>query len=200
MSTPGSVTTWVKVLRDGDQEAAAQLWERYFNRLSGYVRAMFGQARSGVADENDVAISAFHSFCRRVEDNHYENLRDRDDLWRILVVIARAKAIDWFRYENAAKRKSGSPQGDVFLEEVVSPEPTPQFMAELLDEIRHLVDLLRGEDSTLSLIALRKFEGYSSAEIAAELSRNVRTVERKVERIRALWMADAESRAAKRPQ
>ena len=43
------------------------------------------------------------------------------------------------------------------------------------------------KDPGLRQIALWKLEGYTNPEIAAKLDCTVRTVERKLERIRAYW-------------
>ena len=85
-------------------------------------------------------------------------------------------------------------QGDAFIEDVVNTEPTPEFTAEILDEVRQLFDYLRKEDGTLFLIAMRKLEGCNNAEIAAELSVSTRTVDRKFRRICILWSEDFEKR------
>lgn len=195
----GSVSHLLQALQQGDQDAAARLWDRYFHDLAGVARSQLGQVRRAAADENDVALSAFHSFCRHLGEGRFPSLQGRDELWRVLVVIAKCKAIDWIRRETAAIRGGGKVQGEAFLADVVSPEPTPQFTAELLDEFRRLLDLLR-DNGTLCLIALRKLEGYTNREIAAELSVATRTVERKLQRICILWTADVERRAALRGQ
>jgi len=195
MDNSGSVTRWIRTLQRGDPEAATQLWERYFRRLAAVARAQMGQGRRTGGDEEDVALSAFHSFFRCVREGRFATLQGRDELWRVLVVIAKRKAINWLRHETADIRGGGKVQGDAFLSDVVSPEPTPQFTAELLDEFRHVLEILRNEDGTLCLIALRKLEGYTSKEIAAELSLSVRTVERKSKRICVVWAADADQRA-----
>ena len=60
-------------------------------------------------------------------------------------------------------------------------EPAPEFsaaVAELLDQLR--------EDS-LRTVALRKMEGWTVAEIAAELDCSASTVERKLRAIRSIW-------------
>jgi len=196
----GSVSHLLKALQQGDQEAAARLWDRYFHDLAAVARAQLGQVRRAAADEDDVALSAFHSFCRHLGEGRFPSLQGRDELWRVLVVIAKCKAIDWIRRETAAIRGGGKVKGEAFLADVVSPEPTPEFTAELLDEFRRLLDLLRQDNGTLSLIALRKLEGYSNREIAAELSVATRTVERKLQRICILWTADVERRSADRGQ
>lgn len=196
METTGSVTRWIQGVREGDQDAVARLWDRYFHRLASAARARLDAIPSGAGDQDDVALSAFHSFCRRVEQGRLPNLQDREDLWRVLVVIAKRKAIDWVRQETAKKRGGGQPRGEAMLGELVSQEPTPDFTAELLDELRHLLDGLRREDGTLCLIALRRLEGYSNAEIGGELSLTPRTIERKLQRIAVHWAADAERRDA----
>ena len=38
MSDENSVTLWVAQLRDGDEQAAAQLWERFFTKLTAVAR------------------------------------------------------------------------------------------------------------------------------------------------------------------
>ena len=49
-------------------------------------------ARRRVADEDDVALSAFKSLCVGAARGRYPILTDRDDLWRLLIVIAARKA------------------------------------------------------------------------------------------------------------
>src|SRR5262249_59846574 len=65
MSTPGSVTHWIRNLKAGDAGAAHFLWERYFPRLLGLARKMLRGTSRRTADEEDVALCAFDSFCRR---------------------------------------------------------------------------------------------------------------------------------------
>ena len=94
MSTPGSVTAWIEQLKAGDAAAAAPLWQGYFRRLVGLARQKLGAAPRGVADEEDVALSAFDSFCRAAAQGRFPRLDDRDDLWQLLVMITTRKAID----------------------------------------------------------------------------------------------------------
>ena len=85
--TGGSVTRWVSALKQGDQAAASGLWESYFRRLVGLARARLRDAPRLVADEEDVALSAFDSFCRRAQAGQFRSLHDRDDVWQILALI-----------------------------------------------------------------------------------------------------------------
>src|SRR5262249_32221455 len=83
MPTPGSVTVWIEQLKAGDAAAAAPLWQGYFRRLVGLARQRLGAAPRGVADEEDVALSAFASFCRAAAQGRFPRLDDRDDLWQV---------------------------------------------------------------------------------------------------------------------
>jgi hypothetical protein len=66
-SSSGSVTHWLNLLKAGDSAAARPLWERYFRRLVGLARTRLRGAPRQAADEEDVALSAFDSFCRAAE-------------------------------------------------------------------------------------------------------------------------------------
>ena len=48
-------------------------------------------------------------------------------------------------------------------------------------------------DESLRQIAQLKLEGYTNEEIAAKLDCATRTIERKLERIRAIWSQEPES-------
>jgi hypothetical protein len=66
MADDGSVTRWLGQLQAGDQAAVQQLWERFFLRLVGLARKKLRGGPRRAADEEDVALSAFDSFCRNV--------------------------------------------------------------------------------------------------------------------------------------
>src|SRR5262245_15997347 len=87
-----SVTAWIASLKAGNAEAAEALWRRYFEALVRLARARLRGTSRAVADEEDAALSAFDSFCRGAACGRYPRLDDRDDLWRLLVVITERKA------------------------------------------------------------------------------------------------------------
>src|SRR5580692_7564477 len=94
-----SVTQWISALKQGHQSAAQGLWEAYFRRLVGLAHARLRDAPRRIADEEDVALSAFDSFCRGARAGQFPRLDDRNDLWQILVLITVRKAIDLRKYE-----------------------------------------------------------------------------------------------------
>jgi DNA-directed RNA polymerase specialized sigma24 family protein len=159
------------------------LWERYYRRLVGLARARLAGLPRPAADEEDVALSAFDSFCRGAENGRFPRLADRDDLWQVLVVITARKAADLRQHEQRQKRGGG--RENVAIGDVVGREPTPAFAAEVAEECRRLLDSLPEE--TLRKLALGKLEGHTNPELAARLGCSLATVERKLARIRHIW-------------
>ena len=198
MLADASVTNWIDRLKAGDPDAAQKLWERYFRRLVGLARKKLCAAPRRAADEEDVALSAFDSFCRGAEQGHFPRLHDRLDLWQVLVLLTARKAIDLAQHERRQKRGGGAvldeaalpgpvdssaPEGA--LEQIAGPEPTPAFAAQVAEECRRLLERL--DSPELRDVALRKVEGYGNEEIAAQLGCGLRTVERRLRLIRSIW-------------
>jgi DNA-directed RNA polymerase specialized sigma24 family protein len=191
------VTQWIVKLADGDQSAAARLWEAYFDKLVHFARRKMGGLPCRAADEEDVALSAMHSFCQGMADHRLE-VADRDDLWKLLVTITARKVSAEKRRHFAAKRGGGAVQGesaffdslpeedkDEGIGQVLGREPTPELANMVAEDCRLLLDRL--DDKTLRNVALWTLEGYSTQEIAEKLGCVRRSVERKLERIREKW-------------
>lgn len=195
MSDAASVTVWIRQLRGGNSLAAQKLWESYFQRLVGLARAKLRKLPRRSADEEDIALSAFDSFFRGVEKGRFPQLDDRDDLWRVLLMIAERKAIDLIQHEGREKRdwrrhqQIGTSAEPIDLE---GKEPDPAFAAQIAEELQNLLEMLA--DDELRGIAVRKMEGYTNQEIATELGCSLVTVERRLRLIRREW-AGAESEA-----
>jgi DNA-directed RNA polymerase specialized sigma24 family protein len=197
MSSEGSVTHWIGQLQAGNAAAAQPLWERYFQRLVLLARKKLHGTPRRAADEEDVALSAFDSFCRAAEDRRFPTLADRDSLWRLLVILTARKALHMIRDERREKRGGGhvldetaldAAGPDAGLDQVIGAEPTPEFASQVAEECRRLLGVLDCDE--LRLIAVSRMEGYSTAEIAGRLRCAPRTVERKLQRIRSLWSAE----------
>jgi RNA polymerase sigma factor (sigma-70 family) len=198
-----SVPQWLARLKAGDQAAATKLWERYSGRLVTLARQRLRGSPRRAADEEDVVLSAFDSFCRRAEAGCFPQLDDRDDVWNLLLTIVWRKADKLRRHEGRQKRGAGAVRGDSGLggaedstaqaggmAAVADDEPTPEEAALCAEEFNRLLALL--PDPGLRRIALLRFEGYANAEIAQEVRCVVSTVERRLKRIRALWQKELE--------
>jgi DNA-directed RNA polymerase specialized sigma24 family protein len=198
MPPEASVTEWLNALKAGDPAAAQKLWERYFHRLVGLARQKLRAAPRRAADEEDVALSAFDSFCRGAEQGCFPRLHDRQDLWQLLVLITARKAADLAQHERRQKRGGGavldeaalagpadSSAQEAPLEQIAGPEPTPAFAAQVAEECRRLLECL--DSPELRDVALHKMEGYGNEEIAAQLGCGLRTVERRLRLIRSIW-------------
>jgi len=196
MSSEDSVSVWLQLLKEGDRAAALPLWERYFPQLVGRARLALRSVPRRMADEEDVALSAFDSFCRRAEQKRFPQLNNRDDLWRILLTITACKAAHLIRDEMLVKRGGGkvNPEVDLgsdaadeegVLANIMGAEPSPELAAELAEQYRRLLDKLGDDD--LRNIAVWQMEGFTVAEIAAKLGRSERTIARKLAVIRDLW-------------
>jgi RNA polymerase sigma factor (sigma-70 family) len=201
MTPPGSVTHWLAALKAGDPSAAQPLWERYHLRLLGLARKILQGAPRREADEEDVVQNAFNSFFNGVAQGRFPQLNDRDNLWRLLMVITARKAINQVRRERRQRSGGVTPRNEIAislleaddvetLQKVLGQEPSPELAAQVVEQYEILLNKL-GDDS-LRQIAVLKLEGFTNGEIAAKLSCSRRTVIRKLDTIRLIWSKEPE--------
>jgi DNA-directed RNA polymerase specialized sigma24 family protein len=201
-SEPASVSLWLQQLQAGDHAAAEELWQRYCTRLVVLARSKIRGLPCRVADEEDVALSAFDSFCRGAIGGRFPSLDDRNNLWRLLVTITARKA-----YQHGLRLRRQKRGGKAVLDEaalaaltgwdderrsleqLVSREPTPEFAAQAAEEYQRLLGSLPKRN--LRVLAQWKMEGFTNKELAAKLACSVRSVERKLRMIRGFWEADS---------
>jgi cyanophycinase len=182
-SLDGEVTRLLQQLKQGDRSAVQDLWQRYYARLVRLAQQHLRRSLRRAADEEDVALSAFESFCRRAEQGCFPQLDDSDDLWQVLVTITVCKAADLANHERRQKRgeavvaASELDDGDVFAE-LISREPDPALAAEVAENCQRLLDALG--DGMLREIAVAKMEGETNKAIAARLGVSESTIERKL--------------------
>jgi DNA-directed RNA polymerase specialized sigma24 family protein len=195
----GSVTHWIGDLKAGGDSAAQHLWERYFQRLVHLARARLRSARraGAIEDEEDAALSAFESFCRGAADGRFPQLNDRDNLWRLLVVITIRKVFGQLERQGTRKRGGGRVTGEsalvgpdaagvTGLDRLAGNDPSPELAALVVDEYRRLRDGLR--TPALQQVLDLRLEGYTREEIAKRLGCAERAVKRKLEIIREAWL------------
>ena len=198
MSSGESVTQWLHGIKTGENADIQRLWDRYFERLVRLAAARLPGHCRRAFDEEDVAISAFQSFCDRAGQGQFPQLNGRDDLWRLLATLTVRKAVFMMRHQTRQKRGGGRVLGEsVFqawsgqtasgggLAEVLSKDPTADDAARFADAFDHLISKLT--DPTLKTIAMHKLKGHTVEEVGAALGTSRRTIDRKLRLIRAIW-------------
>ncbi len=188
-----SVTKWLRHLEQGHGLAAQKLWNVFFERLVRLARLRMPSSAHHGTDAEDVALSAFASFFRGMENHRFSNLGDRQSLWRLLVCITIRKVLhvqrDQGRLKRGGNRRVVELDHDaglelVVIEQVVSREPSPELAAQVAEEHRLWMKSLGNEE--LTRFAEWKLEGFTNEEIAAKCGRTLRTVERKLNLIRKI--------------
>ena len=197
------MTGWIGDLKVGDEAAAAQLWQRYFESLVRLARGVLAthRARSRVRGRGRRRPERLRQLLRRAPPpGGSPRLGDREDLWRLLVVITARKALDQVQRQRRLKRGGGKVVDEAALvgavgeeaggplDRIIGREPSPQFAAMLRRGGPARLDQLG--DDTLRKIALRRMEGYTNEEIARELGCVTRSVERKLNVIRRAWLGE----------
>jgi RNA polymerase sigma factor (sigma-70 family) len=194
-----SISQWILGAKQGQSQAINALWGRYFEQLVRLARQRLAERPRRVADEEDLALSAFASFCRAAEAGRLPDLADRDGLWRLLITITAQKAVDQARHDGRAKRGGGRVRGESALAfgdpedtpqglaDVVGNTPTPQFAALMAEQYSRLLNSL---EEDLQQVALAKMEDRTNQEIADRLDCSVSTVERSLRLIRKIWQRD----------
>ncbi len=191
----GSITRCIVEMKAGDDAAVQTLWHRYFRGLVRLARTRLGRSPRAAADEEDVALSAFHSLCVGAAGNRFPRLDDRDDLGRLLATITARKALDQMGRQRRLKRGGGrvldeselaGRGGGAGLDGIAGLGPTPEVAAALAEGHSRMFDALR--DESLRRVARMRLEGYSVAEVAQRLGCNRRTVTRKLDLIRLTWL------------
>ena len=195
-----AITEWLRKLEDGQDAAAQRLWEAFFERLVQLVDGRMHAADRRAADAEDVALSAFASFCRGAKDQRFTQLCDRQGLWRLLVSITIRKLSHARRDQNRLKRggkfhqlelTDDSSDSRSIVDQIISREPTPEFAAEVAEEYSRWMQALGSEE--LVQLTEWRLEGFTNEEIAAKWGRTTRTVERKLKLIRQILVHELET-------
>ncbi len=196
MAQDDPITTWIEGIRAGDAAEIRRLWDQYFDRLVRLAGSRLPSHCRRAFDEEDVAISAFRSFCDRAGRGQFPQLDDRDDLWRVLATITVRKSLEAVRHQTRQKRGGGNVLGESALiardqdgrdgvAAVLSREPSPEDVAHFIDDCHQIFDRLG--DPALRVVALLRLEGRGTQEIARALDVSTKTVDRKLRLIRAIW-------------
>lgn len=175
--------------KEGDQEAADQIVDRYLSRLTALARTRLSPKMRRRVDPEDVVQSAYRSFFRNAADDRYV-LERSGDLWRLLAAIMMNKLHGQVEYHTAKKRAIGKEEsmlvGGDGTSSVINPgafvkQPSTTEMLGVTEELeRTMADLPETQRRILEL----RLQGHSVTEIAEDVKRSERTVRRALENIR----------------
>ncbi|MEL6896406.1 MAG: ECF-type sigma factor [Planctomycetota bacterium] len=191
------VTLWVRAMEDGDDAAATRLFGYCFPRLLRFARSRLPDRFRRSLDEEDVALSAFHSFCTAAAAGGLGTIENRDSLWKLLMCITARKGAQHLRSETREKRGGGQVRGEsVFCDAEgnsnagindasASKADTPIDLESFQQQCCDLLEQL--DKPELQTIALMRLQGYGVEEIAKRIPCAQRSVERRLNLIRQIW-------------
>ncbi len=187
MSPTDSFDALMARLRQGEDDAAAELLSRFANRLIALARVRLGVRTRAKVDPEDVLQSVFKSFFLRCAHGQFD-LHDWDDLWALLVTITLHKCGHQVQHLYRARRdvRRETPQGNAADGstrpwEALARDPSPEEEVALADEVDALLRSLNERDRSVVCLWLR---GHRPSEIATQLGVLERTVFRVLERVR----------------
>ena len=187
MSADPSFTDLMSRLRNGDDDAATEVFRHFAQRLIQLARSRLDRLVRQKIDPEDVLQSVYRSFFRRHAQGHYE-LESWDSLWGMLTVITVRKCGLRAKHFRAACRDvqrevplPAVPDTGGIEFEALAREPTPLEAAQLADVVEQLMRELEGRERDVLALSL---QGYDTAEISTEVARSERTVQRVLKRIK----------------
>lgn len=203
MTSPDSFTVLLDKVRSGDDDAIASLWNDYFQKLVRLAAKRLPGNLRRTGDEEDIALSAFHSFIAGIEKDRFPDLSGPDNLWGLLITLTSRKVNAHLRHHTRQKRGGGNVRGEsVFIDRrgetnhqgiaaVGGSSDQPDLHVELAEACESLLQQL--PDEQLRQIAVMRMDGFLVDEIAERLEISKRAVERRLQLIRRTWTEAAEA-------
>jgi RNA polymerase sigma-70 factor (ECF subfamily) len=173
--------------RNGDQQAATELFQRYADRLIALARSRMPDKLGQRVDAEDVVQSVYRSFFAGARAGRYE-LQRGGDLWRLLVTITHHK-LSHQREQHSRKKRAiqrertltGADNQVTVDPPLLAREPSPLEVVALVDEVEEIMRGLKPQQRRMLELRLL---GYNVFEIAAETQSGERTVRRFLEHLR----------------
>jgi RNA polymerase sigma factor (sigma-70 family) len=185
MAEPAEDKSLVNLYRQGDQDAARQIVDRYLDRLLTLARRRISQRLSSRVDPEDIVQSVFRTFFVRLKDGQF-SFDDQDDLCKLLMRITLHKTLRQVAFHKAAKRDPNleTPQGEHHHEQLMAlfdQEPTQEATVAFLDQLEHFLSALRPQEREILEMRL---QGHSNEDIASKLGIYDRKIRRVIEHVR----------------
>ena len=196
MSPDPSFADLMARLRKGENQAAAQVFNRFASRLVALARKQLDPQMLQKVDPEDVMQSVFRSFFVRNAAGQLGEFETWDNLWGMLVIMTQRKCgrrIDYFR---AARRDVQLEVRGQLSEEqsrsdwcISDNEPTPPEAAMLTETVERLMSSLQGRHREILALSL---QGYTAPEVSTQVGCTERTVYRVLDRVK-VWLESTRS-------
>ncbi len=173
----------LEAFRSGQMDASTRLYMKYADRLIGMTARKSSSELAAKVDPEDIVQSVFRTFFRRVEKGQYD-VPEGEDIWKLLLVITLNKIRAVVAYNRAAKRDMRRTRSDAMVEDAVAKADDKDEIA--LATLRIVIDELLSDQIEVNQTIIRqRIEGYDILEIAKNVNRSKRTVERVLQEFRA---------------
>lgn len=168
--------------RNGQMEASTRLYLKYADRLLGMTSRKSSSEVTRQVDPEDIVQSVFRTFFRRVDEGHYD-VPESEDIWKLLLVITLNKIRTVVAYSRAAKRDGRRTESDLGFDFEQAKVDDRDEIA--LASLKMVIDEILSEliEVNREIVKLR-IEGYEIDEIARQVQRSKRTVERVLQEFR----------------
>lgn len=186
----GSVTWFFGQLRNGDDRALVELWQRYFPQLMGLAKRVLADRPQRAAGAEDAVQEALVSFWRRARAGEFADVLHRDHLWQLLAQFTVYKARRQSRHETAAKRGGGRILDEAALDAGATPLDELAGQSPTGEVDLHATELLEQLPPELREFAVLRLLGHATDEIAERLGCTQRKVQRKLELVRLRWQRE----------
>jgi RNA polymerase sigma-70 factor (ECF subfamily) len=185
MAEPAEDKYLINLFRQGDQDAARQIVDRYLNRLLTLARRRISQRLASRVDPEDIVQSVFRTFFVRVKDGQFA-FDDQDDLCKLLMRITLHKTLRQVAFHKAGKRDPNleTPHGEHHHDQMMAlfdQEPTQEATVAFLDQLEHFLAQLRPQEREILEMRL---QGHSNEDIASKLGIYDRKIRRVIEHVR----------------
>jgi RNA polymerase sigma-70 factor (ECF subfamily) len=162
--------TLLQLFRQGSEEAARELYERYVDRLIPLARQRLSDRLARRVDAQDVVQSVFRTFFNRVRNDRF-TVEGPDDVYKLLCGITLRKALRQVAYHTAAKRdihreRAAGTGRMAEADQKVDPTPSPLAVNAFVEQLENFLEQLRPEQRQILELRL---QGYGPREIAQQL-------------------------------
>ncbi len=178
-----------------DEQAVAELWQRFGARLRQIARRYLGAARP-VVDSEDIASQAFTSLIRKFQEPNELSrpwdsgagaaaIRDEMEygLWPVALGIARNKSREANRNATAGKR-GGSQVRESADAEIPDDQGESPYELVCVQEQLEILGKYVANDSTLGEIVRLRLAGHSSNAIAVTVGLSEASICRRLKEVR----------------